>query len=141
MSAIGWVMIAYSSNCLTSQGWLASIAEGDSIINATLLFTFYYQIVHSIYKIIPSISFTCNNFYKFHVAAVLYQLHVSNSTMAIISTPWQVYPSCILVTQVGSMVSVWTQNCMGKSYTKKTQCVAEDMYTSQVNTHWIGIEL
>ena len=37
MSAIGWVMIAYSSNCLISQEWLASIAEGDSIINATLL--------------------------------------------------------------------------------------------------------
>ena len=41
MSSIGWVMIAYSSNCLISQEWLASIAEGDSIINATLLyFTF-----------------------------------------------------------------------------------------------------
>ena len=38
MSAIGWVMIAYSSNCLISQEWLASIAEGDSIINATLLY-------------------------------------------------------------------------------------------------------
>ena len=38
MSAIGWVMIANSSNCLTSPGWLASIAEGDSIINATLLY-------------------------------------------------------------------------------------------------------
>ena len=38
MSAIGWIMIAYSSNCLISQGWLASIAEGDSIINATLLY-------------------------------------------------------------------------------------------------------
>ena len=37
MSAIGWVMITYSSNCLISQGWLASIAEGDSIINATIL--------------------------------------------------------------------------------------------------------
>ena len=31
-------MIAYSSNCLISPGWLASIAEGDSIINATLLY-------------------------------------------------------------------------------------------------------
>ena len=31
MCAIGWVMIAYSSNCLISQEWLASIAEGDSI--------------------------------------------------------------------------------------------------------------
>ena len=31
-------MIAYSSNCLISQGWLASIAEGDSKINATLLY-------------------------------------------------------------------------------------------------------
>ena len=38
MSAIGWVMIAYSSNCLISKGWLASIAEGDSVINATLLY-------------------------------------------------------------------------------------------------------
>ena len=37
MSAVGWVMIANSSNCLISPGWLASIAEGDSIINATLL--------------------------------------------------------------------------------------------------------
>ena len=36
MSAIGWVMIANSSNCLISQEWLASVAEGDSIINATL---------------------------------------------------------------------------------------------------------
>ena len=40
-SAIGWVMIAYSSNCLISQEWLASIAEGDSIINATLLTLLY----------------------------------------------------------------------------------------------------
>ena len=38
MSAIGWVMIANSSNCLISPGWLASIAEGDSIINATLVY-------------------------------------------------------------------------------------------------------
>ena len=39
MSAIGWVMIAYSPNCLISPGWLASIAEeGDSIINATFYF-------------------------------------------------------------------------------------------------------
>ena len=38
MSAIGWVMIAYRSNCLISQGWLTSIVEGDSIINATLLY-------------------------------------------------------------------------------------------------------
>ena len=43
MSAIGWVMIAYSSNCLISQEWLASVAEGDSrpIINATLLTILY----------------------------------------------------------------------------------------------------
>ena len=38
MSVIGWVMIAYSSNCLISPGWLASVAEGDSIINAALLY-------------------------------------------------------------------------------------------------------
>ena len=31
-------MITYSSNCLISQEWLASIAEGNSIINATLLY-------------------------------------------------------------------------------------------------------
>ena len=42
MSAIGWVMIAYSSNCLISPGWLASIAEGDSTLNATLLY-YYFQ--------------------------------------------------------------------------------------------------
>ena len=39
MSAIDWVMIAYSSNCLINHEWLASIAEGDSKINATLLLT------------------------------------------------------------------------------------------------------
>ena len=38
MGAIGWVMIAYSSNCFISQEWLASTAGGDSIINATLLY-------------------------------------------------------------------------------------------------------
>ena len=38
MSAIGWVMIPYSSNCLISPGWLASLAEGDSIINSTSLY-------------------------------------------------------------------------------------------------------
>ena len=37
MSAIGWVMIAYSLNCLISPLWLASIVAGDSIINTTLL--------------------------------------------------------------------------------------------------------
>ena len=34
-------MIAYGSNCLISQEWLASLAEGDSIINATLLYLLY----------------------------------------------------------------------------------------------------
>ena len=38
MSAIGWVMIANGSDCLISPGWMASIAEDDSIINATLLY-------------------------------------------------------------------------------------------------------
>ena len=33
-------MIAYSSNCLISPGWLASIAEDNVITNATLL-TYY----------------------------------------------------------------------------------------------------
>ena len=48
-SAIGWVMIAYSSNCLISQEWLASIAEGDSrpIINATLIYLLFYTLVNS----------------------------------------------------------------------------------------------
>ena len=41
MSAIGWVMIAYSSNCLISPEWLTLIAEGDSIINATLYIYIY----------------------------------------------------------------------------------------------------
>ena len=31
MSAIGWVIIENSSNCLISPGWLASIAEGDMV--------------------------------------------------------------------------------------------------------------
>ena len=48
MSAIGWVMIAYSSNCLISQEWLASIAEDDSIINATLL-----TLLQTIFKSMP----------------------------------------------------------------------------------------
>ena len=43
MSAIGLgiVIIAYSSNCLISSRWLASITEGDDIINATLLLVHY----------------------------------------------------------------------------------------------------
>ena len=40
MSAIGWS----NDCCLISQEWLASIAEGDSIINATLLFTLLYYV-------------------------------------------------------------------------------------------------
>ena len=39
-------MTAYSSNCLISPGWLASIAEGDSIIKAALL---YFTIQYSTY--------------------------------------------------------------------------------------------
>ena len=31
LSATSWELIAYSSNCLISPGWLASIAEGDSV--------------------------------------------------------------------------------------------------------------
>ena len=41
MCAIGWVVIANSSNCLISRLWLTS--EGDIIINATLL-TFLVKI-------------------------------------------------------------------------------------------------
>ena len=36
MSAIGCVMIANSSNCIISPLCLASIAEGDSLVNATV---------------------------------------------------------------------------------------------------------
>ena len=46
MSAIGWVMIANSSNCLISPGRLASIGEGDSIINATSLY-FILLVTHT----------------------------------------------------------------------------------------------
>ena len=47
MSAIGWVMIAYSSNWLISVGWLASIVEGDSIIQLyfTTLMQLYFYII------------------------------------------------------------------------------------------------
>ena len=38
LSAIGLVMIAYSLNCLKRPGLLASIAEGDSIINTVLCY-------------------------------------------------------------------------------------------------------
>ena len=55
MSAIGWVMIANSSDCLISPGWLASIAEGDSIINATLLlYEFIYYNCMSVEHLISS---------------------------------------------------------------------------------------
>ena len=50
MSAIGWVMIAYSSNCLISQEWLASIAEGDSIINTTLLYFTVYNVYNKLFS-------------------------------------------------------------------------------------------
>ena len=39
MSAIGWVTIANSSNCLISPVWLASIAEGDRLRNTFFYFT------------------------------------------------------------------------------------------------------
>ena len=51
MSAIGWAMIANSSNCLISQEWLASIAEGDSIINATLLYLCQMEVQGKIFKL------------------------------------------------------------------------------------------
>ena len=38
MSAIGWGTDCTGSNCLISPMWLASIVEGDGIINATLLY-------------------------------------------------------------------------------------------------------
>ena len=58
MSAIGWVMIAYSSNSLISQEWLASIAEGDSIINATLLCKIF---IHSILLFVRFHNHICYN--------------------------------------------------------------------------------
>ena len=52
MSAIGWLLIAYSSNCLISLGWLASIVEGDSIIKGTLLyFNFTIICLHKKYSL------------------------------------------------------------------------------------------
>ena len=57
MGAIGWVMIVYSSNCFISPGWLASIAEGDSIINATLL---YYIQIYSFEHLIVFASIRAN---------------------------------------------------------------------------------
>ena len=50
MSAIGWVMIANSSNCLLSPGWLASIAEGDSIIIKAILLLRY---THCAFAFVP----------------------------------------------------------------------------------------
>ena len=62
MSAIGWVMIANSSDCLISQEWLASIAESDSIINATLLYFTYYSVIGKVivyyWQILPPITIT-----------------------------------------------------------------------------------
>ena len=43
-------MIAYTSNCFMSPGWLASVAEGDSIINATLLLFLHHFLCLSIYN-------------------------------------------------------------------------------------------
>ena len=42
---IGWVMIAYSSNCLISPGWLASIADFISaydVPHASIFFFFFF---------------------------------------------------------------------------------------------------
>ena len=63
MSAIGWVMIANSSNCLISQEWLASIAEDDSIINATL----HSPLPHDDYTCIEIIVYSHNTFSHTHV--------------------------------------------------------------------------
>ena len=47
MSAIGWGndCIAYSSNCLINPVWLASNVEGDSIINATFLYSIHPRLI------------------------------------------------------------------------------------------------
>ena len=51
MSAIGWVMIAKQFKLSHKPGVAASIAEGDSIINATLLyFTLHVQGADTIHK-------------------------------------------------------------------------------------------
>ena len=61
MSAIGWVMIAYSSNCLISEEWLASIAEGDSITNVTLLYQYNaYFIMHRCHDY----NLACNRYFS-----------------------------------------------------------------------------
>ena len=56
MSAIGWVMIAYNTTCLRSPLWLASIAEGDSIINATLIYFTYCDTYIFNFRITPFLS-------------------------------------------------------------------------------------
>ena len=60
MSSIGWTMIAYSSNCLISPGWLASTAEGDSMINATLLYLLSQHYLHKCKSSVP-ITLQLNN--------------------------------------------------------------------------------
>ena len=60
MSAIGWAMIANSSNCLISPVWLASIVEGDSIINAALLLMVNIHCVTS-----PACHSECSEFYAY----------------------------------------------------------------------------
>ena len=40
---VGEVQLQYNSNYLISPGWLASIAEDDTIMNATLLYLLYYE--------------------------------------------------------------------------------------------------
>ena len=51
------VMIANSSNCVKSPGWLASIAEGNSIINATLLTLLYKKFLEG-----TSLSYSVSNY-------------------------------------------------------------------------------
>ena len=61
-NAIGWVMIAKGSNCFISQGWMASIAEGDSIINATLIS--FQALLHKNYKVEDKIELSMCYIYK-----------------------------------------------------------------------------
>ena len=73
-------MIANSSNCLISPVWLASIVEGDSIINTTALYYIYLEICALWY---------CTTLRSVHYSVVLaWDLHHS------VVLPWNL---CIIV--------------------------------------------
>ena len=63
-------MIACSSKCLISPGWLASIAKGDSIINTTLLTLLTVKTITSVPSI-PSQMCTACPVYAWFVLLIL----------------------------------------------------------------------